>query len=832
MEHRSFPRSSALLRASLVTGLTSLIVACSGGGGGGSGLAPGAGFQLTGVWNFEREWLACNGAYRFETNPLEIADTGNGVDHLVRLGGFEFAAVLADDTLTLSGSSTVGSETLTIVDAALTIEPDGQTVSGTLEIDSVTVDVFTVQCFQTHEVRAFRPDATDQSELLGEWEWTMAVAAREGAWDGDPVGATTRVPVTITPQREGRLTADLTTPDGNRLQLDLQEESDSIVLLPSTQLDEFFPPVEFEVVVDAFRLDRAARFAVGSLGLMESPTDGSAGSTTTYAVDMRRAPVGTAYMPYVSDVLGAADLRLVDPILVSSVDLGIDVENVGSASTLQDPSKVLGTNTALQYRGTFDPVAEEVTDLRAHTLYFRDTGGIWALDLAKRVDENGVERASVPEFVIETELAEDAELRCYPVIRGPRGVLTYRTPQGLMMTELEWDGTQRTTALPADVGTIHFETFDRENGVFEGLIVQRHEQQVGFDNHAIAGQVPFWPLGELLRVRADGTMQSLGQAIQPEVFRGTDGRVWFGPGERTSDTHSAPIYQFDPTTKEVYVVDSSYAGFSRKFIGVWRNNLWVAWRTDTLGDNGSVRLRMHWPGFGVSQPFSNLMAQFDDVRPEAGLNSVRAVLGRSRGVVSYVRNASPQIALYRSFDMNALVGANDIVPLTISEQVLSIFDKSGSARYAGVFGEFLLQSHNFFGKSFAIDLDTGLEYQMSSTDWRLDRGAVSDVHRFDGTAQEFRSMLLSSRDELWALPDTGAFLPDFFDPYDGLIRLDVGAGDYEAGWSWANSGPHLLVGRGGGSLGPAFLELMHDRQADSATVVDVGAAGAIVMPVK
>jgi hypothetical protein len=128
MEHRSFPRSSALLRASLVTGLTSLIVACSGGGGGGSGLAPGAGFQLTGVWNFEREWLACNGAYRFETNPLEIADTGNGVDHLVRLGGFEFAAVLADDTLTLSGSSTVGSETLTIVDAALTIEPDGQTV--------------------------------------------------------------------------------------------------------------------------------------------------------------------------------------------------------------------------------------------------------------------------------------------------------------------------------------------------------------------------------------------------------------------------------------------------------------------------------------------------------------------------------------------------------------------------------------------------------------------------------------------------------------------------------------------------------------------------------
>jgi|GEM_PF-6111356 len=825
-------RPAALLRRTLLSSLPFLLVACSGGGGGGGGgLAPGSSVQVAGTWNLEREWYSCSGVHRFETGPLEIVDTGNGVDFVVRFGGHEFEGARAGDQLTLSGDSTLGIETLTILDGSLTIGPDGERLDGTLLIDSVTTPFVTIQCEQAHEVRAFRPDSTNQSELLGEWEWTLGVSERSGAWTGDPVGTTTRVPVSIFPQREGRFTADLVTPDGDRLQLDLEESPDALTVLASTQSIGFFPPIEFEVESGDLALDRAARLAVGSFRLTESPEDGSPGSATTYAVDMRREPTGTTYMPVVRDVGGASTLHGVDVDSVELVDLGASVLGTAPTGSLWEAEAKLEDACALQRRGDFDAVAGQVTDLAPHTLYYRGPGGIWALDLAERRDEDGVERPSVPELVVETELADDAQLRCYPVLNGPRGVLTYRTPQGLMMTELGWDGSRATAALPADTGTIHFETFDPETGLFDGLIVRRDQEVVAVENYKFGGQISNWQRGELLRVRGDGTTQVLGLAVDPEIFRGDDGSVWFGPGEVFGETQSAPIQQYDPTTKEVYLHEDPIPGTSRKLVGCVRNRLYVVWRTDEFGANGQIRVRAHWVGTPFSAGFSNLIVAFDDVVPEAGLGGVEVELGIDRSVAYYLLPGSPELPTLRSFQTNALATVNAVVPLVSSTGILTLTGTGGNTRFAGVFGNFLLNNMSTLGQSLALDLTTGAENELQGTNWRERTGLRADTWRLDGTGETHRSVLARGADDLWVLPEAAAAVP-VTNPFGELIRLDSVQGAYAWGQylAFANAGPYVLVSSTAG--GGTRLALMHDRLVDSAVTLENPTPGQFTVPVR
>ena len=488
---------------------------CSGGGGGSSS-SSNAG-QAAGDWNFFRQGINCDLESEFAAFPLEISAQGGGTfEVLVGDPGeaFVFEGVLAAGILTVTGTDTVNGTTIEITDAQWALGPQGNVLLGNMDVVRTENGV---PCVVNDFVSAYRSDATDQSPMVGPWEWIATTTASSGTCN--EVGRSEVLEVELLPRNANTFTLDLFTQDGGEVVLEAAVTGSTLEVSGTAVTGN-----EFVTILPGSSLDLDPVTQELS-GVLLIEIDNGTPCTFTLAIRGLRGAIGTSWLPFMADTLGSEFLMGVDPLdPFATIELDGPL-NLGLTTTGQANSHL-----GIAYASQLDTDTGVVSGRHADALYFHKDDVVYGVDLQQRANHLGQLVLPKPE-PIASGLGTIHGIRVLSQFRGPKAVVLVLSNTGSHIVEVAHDNEVQVVLTDGDP---LFSTFDPSTGEYLGVVSRE---------------------GGALHLLRFGETRVLTTNVSDPILQAADGSVYFGFQSLPPFTNR--IVRYLPASDQSIVIETS-----------------------------------------------------------------------------------------------------------------------------------------------------------------------------------------------------------------------------------------------------------------------------------
>ncbi|MFT5733276.1 MAG: hypothetical protein ACJAZN_003779 [Planctomycetota bacterium] len=382
---------------------------------------------LGGSWNLFQDGTTCTGE-EFSVLPMEIEDVASG-EFLLRIGeapsAFEFSGVQVEDSLVVSGVSTVDGVTLSIDSAEWLIAPNESKLAGAL---TATRTENGVDCAFAGDVEAFLTDATQTSLVRGDWEWTLTTLTTTGSCATQ--GEVRVLPATIWPKRQNQFIVELTLEDSQRVQFDGALTGARLDIGGTETLTN---GDEFHIFSDSSLT--IAPGGVGAAGTIHAEIVGSGICEYTASVVGVRPALGEPLVPFIRDVEGVQALMGIapdDPAAPVTLLESLGSEALGVGATQLAVQRI----AEVVERSVLDALTSTTVSTVRDGLVYTAGGDIFWVDLAQRFDADGERVMGAPILVFEGNGAPIRELDVFVDLARTTTVIVGDRTSDQVMIEL------------------------------------------------------------------------------------------------------------------------------------------------------------------------------------------------------------------------------------------------------------------------------------------------------------------------------------------------------------------------------------------------------------